>query len=36
MNGQDNGIEAGLSHSRAAPLPIYRNQEVTHDDRDYR
>ena len=29
MNGQDNGIEAGLSPSGAAPLPIYRTQEVT-------
>ena len=29
MNGQDIGIEAGLSPSRAAPLLTYRTQEVT-------
>ena len=29
MNGQDNGIEAGLSPSRAAPLLIYRKEVTT-------
>ena len=29
MNGQDTSIEAGLPPSGAAPLPIYRTQEVT-------
>ena len=29
MSGAHNGIEAGLSPSGAAPLPIYRTQEVT-------
>ncbi len=29
MSGAHNGIVAGLSPSRAAPLPIYRTQEVT-------
>ena len=28
MSGAHNGIEAGLSPSRAAPPPIYRTQEV--------
>ena len=29
MNGQDNGIEAGLSPSRAAPLLTYRKEATT-------